>query len=647
MKITVGIYLKAIFTVIVIILTVACVLSIFFIHHEKQVIHKSIQERGMALAENFAHNVEYGVLTANSQIISEALYHIMIQPDIVYCRVQDVRGIDLNTEWAEDVYFTIPDDILSASQKTEELLVQVFQLGDKGHYYEISAPVLSEGMKIYQNEEGLFYASETDEASTQATIMKRKIGTVHVGFSMERADSLLLVAQQKIILITGIIIFLAVIATIFLARIAIMPILKIVEGTRRLAAGNLDVKVPVIARDEVGQLADSFNMMTASLKSSREELMSAKKYVEAAIANIIDALFVLDLDGQLRTVNLAACILLEYSEDELLGKPFSELLTSEEKHTASVLLQEINKNGFVRGIELTFVSKMGKYVPVSFSGAKMVFTRKQGEEEVMGIVGIARDMREMNRLIANLQQAKEKLEDWSRMLEQKVDERTQALERSQKATLNMLKDLDETKTYIENIIANFLDTLIVYNPEGIIQKANAATKGLLGYTEDELLGKSIGMICNEDIALHKVLTQGVLSNYEMGYKAKDGKIVPMLFSGSLMCNKSGTPIGIVGMAKDITLRIQAEQSLQEYTQQIEEANKELDDFTYIISHDLKEPLRSINAFSNFILEDYSDRLDEEGQRYLTRIQANSYRMQELIEDLLELSRIDRQKNPVE
>ncbi|MCP4651236.1 MAG: GHKL domain-containing protein, partial [PVC group bacterium] len=46
-------------------------------------------------------------------------------------------------------------------------------------------------------------------------------------------------------------------------------------------------------------------------------------------------------------------------------------------------------------------------------------------------------------------------------------------------------------------------------------------------------------------------------------------------------------------------------------------------------------------------EDYSDRLDEEGQRYLTRIQANSYRMQELIEDLLELSRIDRQKNPVE
>ncbi|MFH1563379.1 MAG: ATP-binding protein [Nitrospirota bacterium] len=102
-----------------------------------------------------------------------------------------------------------------------------------------------------------------------------------------------------------------------------------------------------------------------------------------------------------------------------------------------------------------------------------------------------------------------------------------------------------------------------------------------------------------------------------------------------------------------------EQKVHERTQELEEANielktraeelevvnKELDSFTYSASHDLKEPLRGIASFSQFLLEDYLDKLDETGKDYLKRLSASANRMKSLIDDLLALSRISRIKNP--
>ncbi len=94
-----------------------------------------------------------------------------------------------------------------------------------------------------------------------------------------------------------------------------------------------------------------------------------------------------------------------------------------------------------------------------------------------------------------------------------------------------------------------------------------------------------------------------------------------------------------------------ENKVKERTQQLAEANealgrtnKELDDFTYIVSHDLKEPLRGVKAFSKLLIEDYSGKLDDEGKEYLKTISYSSGRMTRLIEDLLNLSRIGRIKN---
>ncbi|MDD5246279.1 MAG: ATP-binding protein [Candidatus Omnitrophica bacterium] len=108
------------------------------------------------------------------------------------------------------------------------------------------------------------------------------------------------------------------------------------------------------------------------------------------------------------------------------------------------------------------------------------------------------------------------------------------------------------------------------------------------------------------------------------------------------------------LVKEISERKKAEHDLRdsrdilEYQKKsLEEVNKELDDFTYIVSHDLKEPLRSIDAYSKFIEDDYKEKLNEEGRHYLERVRANTERMKRLIEDLLELSRLKKKGSVIE
>jgi light-regulated signal transduction histidine kinase (bacteriophytochrome) len=112
--------------------------------------------------------------------------------------------------------------------------------------------------------------------------------------------------------------------------------------------------------------------------------------------------------------------------------------------------------------------------------------------------------------------------------------------------------------------------------------------------------------------------------------------------------RSPEGVRISSAIRDVTRRKEAEaalkhlnETLQARTCELETANKELESFSYSVSHDLRAPLRSIDGFSQALLEDYAGNLDEEGKSHLSRVRAASQRMGQLIDDLLNLSRVSR------
>ena len=106
-------------------------------------------------------------------------------------------------------------------------------------------------------------------------------------------------------------------------------------------------------------------------------------------------------------------------------------------------------------------------------------------------------------------------------------------------------------------------------------------------------------------------------------------------------DQTGQIIGTFGISRDITERKRAEVALQKAKLELEAANKELEAFSYSVSHDLRAPLRSIDGFSQALLEDYGELLPTEGHNFLERVRSSAQRMAELIDDLLNLSKVTR------
>lgn len=200
------------------------------------------------------------------------------------------------------------------------------------------------------------------------------------------------------------------------------------------------------------------------------------------------------------------------------------------------------------------------------------------------------------------------------------------------------------------------DAVITADSHGDIVYFNRAAERIFGYTSDAAVMQPLAILMPERFrrdhkeGLQRFLVTGearvVGKTVELVGQRKDGVEFPMELS--LATWKIGNQVYFTGLIRDITQRRQAEGHIRQLNEdmrvhavELEAVNRELEAFSYSVSHDLRAPLRAIDGFSQVLLEDYAAKLDVEGRGYLERVRAAAQRMGLLIDDLIKLSRVTR------
>jgi PAS domain S-box-containing protein len=208
------------------------------------------------------------------------------------------------------------------------------------------------------------------------------------------------------------------------------------------------------------------------------------------------------------------------------------------------------------------------------------------------------------------------------------------------------------------VVESSSDAVMGLELNGVITRWNAAAERIFGYSAEEIVGQPIAMIIppdrldEEKEILSKIKNGQRTEHFETERLRKDGGLISVSVSVSPIKDARGRVIGASKLARDITERKRAEREIRhlntdleqrvvERTAQLLTANNELEAFSYSVSHDLRAPLRSLDGFSQALLEDCADKLDAEAQDHLRRIRGASQRMGHLIDDLLNLSRLTR------
>ncbi|HYI78236.1 MAG TPA: ATP-binding protein [Chryseolinea sp.] len=181
------------------------------------------------------------------------------------------------------------------------------------------------------------------------------------------------------------------------------------------------------------------------------------------------------------------------------------------------------------------------------------------------------------------------------------------------------------------------------NADGLIIEMNRTWLNWIGYTRDEVINKIhfVDLFAPASKELYKEAfpifkSQGFITNVEFELITKNGSALFVILSATAIKDKNGNFMKSRSTAFNITDRHLAEEK-------VIEANKELEAFTYSVSHDLRAPLRSIDGYSKILQEDYSSTLDREANRLLQIIRKNAHRMGHLIDDLLDFSRMGRKE----
>ena len=324
-------------------------------------------------------------------------------------------------------------------------------------------------------------------------------------------------------------------------------------------------------------------------------------------------------DGKTMDVNDAFCKLFGFTREEAVGRSSLELgIVDPEAQQKRV--QHVKKTGMIRDMEVQARNRHGNPLDLLIS----VETIRLNEEAYALTTMI--DVTERKRVGDALQKAHSELE-------RKIQERTAALSQAN-ALLQMLLDHMPDHIYFKDAQSRF------------IRNSRSQAKSLGLSDPAEAVGKSdFDFFTHAQISYEieqEIIRSGQpLIDQEERVVWPDGRETWVSTTKAPLLDLDGRIIGTFGISRDITERKQADVALQKAKLELEAANKELEAFSYSVSHDLRAPLRSVDGFSQALLEDYGEMLPPEGRNFLERIRNSAQRMAELIDDLLNLSRVTR------
>jgi len=332
-------------------------------------------------------------------------------------------------------------------------------------------------------------------------------------------------------------------------------------------------------------------------------LADSRAYLKNIINHVADPIFVKDTKHRWIEGNSALWALFSKPEKELLGKSDYDFFPKEEADIFWQKDEEVFRSGAPNINIENFTDASG--VTHIISTKKACFKGPNGE---LILVGVIRDITELTRIQEKLKQSDE-------------------------ARLKSIMDHSGRPVYIKDLEGHYLQV-----NKDFLALLEREEKDVIGKNDTALFGEKYAELGKQNE--QTVIEKATAMEYEEFLPLPDG-IHTFTSVKFPLYDANDRIYALCGIANDITERKKVEAQLLRYMRDLERSNQELDDFAYIASHDLKEPLRGLFNHSSFLLEDYKDKLEKDGINRLHRLTYLSQRMERLVNDLLYFSRLGR------